>query len=176
MLTEVLRRRPALRLAPSITTRPPRPGEEGVGKYTFVDAERFEELVHHKAFLEFAAFAGHLYGTLLEPVDAALARGEDVVLEIEVQGARQVKHTRPDSVLIFLEPPSWAALETRLRDRATERPAALEKRLATARHELDAAAEFDHRVMNEDLETAVEEVLAIMSSVSPRKDEPSHDG
>ncbi|MCA1833318.1 MAG: guanylate kinase [Actinomycetota bacterium] len=163
LLGEVLRRRPQTRLAPSATTRPRRPGETD-SKYTFVDSERFEDLVHAKAFLEYAAYAGHLYGTLLAPVEKALAEGTDVVLEIEVQGARQVKNRVPDSVTIFIEPPSWEVLETRLRERATDPDHALEKRLATARHELDAAPEFEHRVINNDLDQAVEAVLRIMGS------------
>ena len=164
MLAEVLRRRPGTHLSPSITTRPPRPGEEGASKYTFVDPERFEELVHEKAFLEYAGYAGHLYGTPREPVERVLKEGTDVVLEIEVQGAKQVKHALPEAVTIFIQPPSWEVLEGRLRERATEPAAALERRLATARHEMAAAPEFEHRVINDDLEKAVDAVLRIMAS------------
>jgi guanylate kinase len=160
-LAEVLRRRPHTRLSPSITTRPRRPGEEA-SKYTFVDPERFEELVHAKAFLEYAAYAGHLYGTPRKAVETSLKEGTDVVLEIEVQGARQVKHFMPEAVTIFIEPPSWEVLEVRLRERATEGAGALGHRLETARHELDAAPEFAHRVINDDLPKAVSEVLRIM--------------
>jgi guanylate kinase len=159
----VLRRRSKTVCSVSVTTRPPRPGEEAEGKYRFVDAEAFEELVHAKAFLEYAGYAGHLYGTPVAPVEKALADGNDVILEIEVQGARQVKRGRPEAVTIFVEPPDWQTLERRLTERATEGPDALERRLATARHELEAAAEFDYQVVNEDLEEAVEQVLAIMA-------------
>ncbi len=147
-----------------MTTRPPRPGEETKGKYRFVDAETFDELVHKKAFLEYAGYAGHLYGTPVAHVDEALARGDDVILEIEVQGARQVEVARPDAVTIFVHPPDWATLEQRLRLRATEGPDVLARRLEIARHELEAADEFDYRVVNEDLDEAVEQVLAIMAS------------
>ena len=164
LLAEVLRRRPGTHLSPSITTRPPRPGEEGASKYTFVDPERFEELVHEKAFLEYAGYAGHLYGTPREPVERILKEGADVVLEIEVQGATQVKHTVPEAVTIFIAPPSWDVLEARLRQRATEPAAALERRLVTARHEMEAAPDFEHRIMNDDLGKAVEAVLRIMAS------------
>lgn len=135
-----------------------------MGKYRFVDAEEFESLVHAGALLEYAGYAGHLYGTPAAPVAEWLSEGNDVILEIEVEGARQVKHSRPETVTIFLNPPSWDDLEERLRGRATEGSEALERRLATARRELQAASEFDHQVVNDRLEKAVEEVLAIMGS------------
>jgi len=105
---------------------------------------------------------GALYGTPREEVERLLGEGRDVLLEIDVQGARQVKELVPGSVTIFLEPPSWEALERRLRDRGTEDEPTMRLRLETARHELENAGMFDHRVVNEDLERAVEQVDRIL--------------
>jgi guanylate kinase len=146
----------------SRTTREPRPGD-GAGKsYEYVSRDEFEALREAGKLLEFAEVHGALYGTPRDEVERLLAEGRDVLLEIDVQGAQQVKRLVPDAISIFVEPPSWDVLETRLRGRGTEGPEALRRRLETARQELADAPGFDHRVVNEDLGTAVEEVDRIL--------------
>jgi len=146
----------------SRTTRAPRPGD-GTGKsYVYVDRKEFERLRAGGGFLESAEVHGELYGTPRDEVDRILVDGRDVLLEIDVQGARQVKAHVPEAVSIFVEPPSWDELIARLERRGTEDEAGMRKRLETARHELEAAGGFDHRVVNDELETAVEEVNRIL--------------
>jgi guanylate kinase len=148
----------------SWTTRPPRPGD-GAGKsYEHVTRSEFEALRDDGRMLEWAEVHGQLYGTPREAVEQQLAEGLDVLLEIDVQGAKQVKAGIPGAVTIFLEPPSWEVLEERLRSRGTEDDAALARRLETARRELSDAGGFDHRVVNEDLAEAVDEVDRILMS------------
>lgn len=150
-----------IRLSISATTRPPRPGEtEGVD-YLFLDESTFLEWVAENRFLEWAEFSGHYYGTPRGPVEERLAAGSDVVLEIEAQGAMQVRTAVPDALLIFVEPPSVADLENRLRARGDTADVAA--RLETARGELELAARFDHRVVNDELHVAVAEVLSILA-------------
>ena len=157
-----MRRRPHLETVTSRTTRPPRPGD-GVGKaYEHVSPDDFERLRASGGLLESAVVHGELYGTPREPVERLLGEGRDVLLEIDLQGARQVKSQLPDAVTIFLEPPSWEALEDRLRARRTEDDERLRRRLETAKEELAAAGEFDHQVVNDQLERAVDQVNRIL--------------
>ena len=151
-------------LSVSATTRPPRPGERDGVDYHFVTAERFDELIATDALLEWAEYAGHRYGTPRVPVDAAVAAGRVVLLDIELQGALQVRDHDPDALLVFLLPPSFAELEHRLRSRGTESDAAVERRLARAREELAAAYRFDIEVVNDDLERCVDEVMAAVAA------------
>lgn len=126
--------------------------------------EDFEALRDAGRMLEWAEVHGELYGTPREDVERLLNEGRDVMLEIDVQGAKQVKAAIPDAVTMFLEPPSWEVLERRLSGRGTEEEAALRRRLETARRELADAGMFDHRVVNEDLTEAVEQVDRILMS------------
>jgi guanylate kinase len=144
----------------SVTTRAPRPGEIDGVHYHFVDDAEFEALVASDALLEWAPYAGAWYGTPRQPVAEARAAGHDVLLEIEVQGALQVRAAGPDAILIFLTPPSLEELERRLRDRGTEDDDAVAARLATAREELGAQVGFDHVVENDDLDVCVDAVVA----------------
>ena len=153
----------------SCTTRPPRKGDaasasKGKG-YIHLSREEFERQRASGAFLETAEVHGELYGTPREPLEALLEVGRTVALEIDMQGARQIKEAVPDAVTIFLEPPSWEILEARLRSRGTEDEARLRVRLATARRELGEAEEFDHRVVSEDPEGTAEEVDRILRRV-----------
>jgi guanylate kinase len=142
------RHHPAIWHSVSVTTRPQRPGEvEGVDRY-FVDDPAFDRLVAGGDLLEHATYAGYRYGTPRRPVEEKLAAGVPVLLEIELQGARQVRTAKPDALLVFLSPPSWEELERRLRGRGTEDPHAVRLRLERAREELAAAAEFDHVLVN----------------------------
>ncbi|MDQ1696545.1 MAG: guanylate kinase [Frankiaceae bacterium] len=149
----------------SVTTRPRRPGEvEGVDRY-FVDSETFAAMVRDGRLLEHAHYAGNWYGTPRQPVEERLAAGEPVLLEIEIQGARQVRALMPAALLVFLKPPSWEELERRLRGRGTEPPDVVQRRLDTARIELAAEDEFDEVVVNTSVADAAE---AIARFVDPR--------
>ena len=149
----------------SHTTRAPRPGERDGVEYHFVSSTEFRKLVAEGAFLEHAEYSGNLYGTSWAAIDAPLARGEDVLLEIETEGARQVRERRADAHLIFLLPPSLAALEARLRGRGTEAAEEVDRRLAIARREFATASLFDSFVVNEDAKRAVDDVLAIVAAL-----------
>ena len=146
----------------SVTTRPKRPGEvDGVDRY-FVDGPAFAHMVEADELLEHAQYAGHWYGTPRGPVEAKLAEGTPVLLEIEVQGARQVRRQMPDALLVFLAPPSWDELERRLRGRGTEPAEVIEARLATARIELAAEEEFDATIVNTSVAEAAEALVTLM--------------
>lgn len=149
----------------SWTTRQARPGERNGIDYVFVTPEAFEAKVQASGFLEHAAFVGNHYGTPIEPIEQALARGQDVVLEIEVEGAMQVKaRMGEEAILVFIMPPSLTELRRRLEGRATETPERIEKRLARARDEIMHAHAFRYVVVNDDLERAVQEMHAIQRS------------
>jgi guanylate kinase len=148
----------------SHTTRAPRPGERDGVEYHFVSAPEFRALVDADSFIEHAEYGGNLYGTSARQLDRRLAEGKDVLLEIEVQGAEQIKKRRADARLVFLLPPSRGELERRLRARGTDDPAVVEKRLALARRELAAVDLFEYAVVNEDLERAIADVREIMAA------------
>lgn len=147
----------------SVTTRPPRPGEVDGEHYHFVDRATFDRMVENGELLEHAQFAGNWYGTPRAPVERALAEGRPAVLEIELQGARQVRAAMPDAYLVMLMPPSWEELVARLTGRGTERREAVEARLAEAERELAAAGEFDARVVNADVREAAEQLLDLIN-------------
>jgi guanylate kinase len=160
-LVDALRARvPELELAVSATTRAPRPGEEPGVAYHFLSNAEFQERVDAGEFVEHAEYAGRRYGTLRAELDRHLAAGHPVVLEIELQGARQIRETLPEAVRIFIAPPDPAALRERLEGRGTDAPEAVEARLATAAAELQARGEFPHVVVNDDLATAIDELVA----------------
>ena len=155
---------PRIWLSVSATTRKPRPGEVDGVSYRFVTAEEFAGMVERGELLEYAEFAGHFYGTPLDPVMQRLAAGTPVLLEIELHGARQVHAAMPDALLVFLAPPSWDELVRRLVGRGTEREDVIERRLETAKVELAAQSEFDAVVVNDDLARATAEVAAILNN------------
>jgi guanylate kinase len=152
-----------LRLAVSATTRPPRPGEKEGVDYYFWTRERFERQREAGAFLESAEYAGNLYGTLKSEVDGYRARGVGVLLDIDVQGAEQVRRKCPENVSIFLCAPSWEVYEQRLRRRHTETEEAIARRLATARAELGRKGEYNHVVVNDELGAAVAGVRRLIA-------------
>jgi guanylate kinase len=161
----LLDRDPSLVYSVSAKTRVPRPDEVDGREYRFMSEEDFDRLLAEDAFLEHASMFGHRSGTLREPVDRARAEGHDVLLEIDVQGARQIRERVGDAVLVFITPPSREELERRLRSRGTEDPADLEERLRVAfEEELPQRSWFDHVVENDDLERAADQVLAIIES------------
>ena len=145
----------------SATTRQIRTNEVGGVDYHFVSDERFNEMIESKEFLEWADFAGAKYGTPKQPVNEALADGKNVILEIELNGARQVRKNSKDAILIFIEPPSWQELETRLINRGTESKQSTQARLDRAKEELSAASEFDHIVINHQVEESVAELVSL---------------
>ncbi|MBM9509736.1 guanylate kinase [Actinacidiphila acididurans] len=153
---------PEVWLSVSATTRRPRPGEQHGVQYFFVDDDEFDKLVANGELLEWAQFAGNRYGTPRRAVLDKLAAGEPVLLEIDLQGARQVRQTMPEARLVFLAPPSWEELVRRLTGRGTESPEVIEERLATARVELAAESEFDETLVNTSVEAVAHELLALM--------------
>lgn len=151
-------------LSVSATTRKPRPGEEDGVNYYFISRERFDEMVERGELLEHAEYVGNCYGTPEGPVNRRLEDGQDVILEIEVQGALIVKEKRPDAVLVFIVPPSFDILERRLRNRGTEAEEVVEKRLKKARAECAHMDDYDFIVVNDLLDDAVRDLSAIITA------------
>jgi guanylate kinase len=164
-LIRTLRERvPELELSISATTRRPRPGEEDGVDYHFLTDEEFERRVRDGEFVEHATYSGRRYGTLRSELERRLAAGHPVVLEIEVQGARQVRGTMPEALQIFIAPPSPEALHTRLVGRGTDDPEQVQARLRTAEAELEARDEFAEVVVNDRLDEAVDELTGIVQT------------
>lgn len=161
----VLERDPRLRLSISHTTRKPRSSEIDGVHYHFVGEEEFRELREAGGFLEHAEYGGNVYGTSWKSLEALLDVGHDAVLEIEVQGAAQIRERRPSACLIFLLPPSLEVLEDRLRGRGTDEEAVIQRRMALVDRELAAAKIFDYAVINDDLDQAVTDVLGLIAAV-----------
>ncbi len=145
----------------SHTTRTPRPGEADGQDYHFVSRETFEAMVHRGEFLEWAEYAGHLYGTARREVEGRLDQGIDVFLDIDVQGAQQVKTSIPEAVKIFIYPPSYPELKRRLMQRRQDPPEAIARRLKWALRELGVAGEFDYAIINDRLERAVDAMFGV---------------
>ena len=166
-LIRTLRERvPGLELSVSATTRAPRPGEEDGVDYHFLSAEDFERRLEAGEFIEHAEYAGNRYGTLRSEIDRARESGaRALVLEIEVQGARQVREALPGAVQVFIAPPSDEALRTRLVGRGADDPDQIERRLAVAGEELEARDEFKHVIVNDRLEDAVEELVSLVATM-----------
>ncbi len=163
LIKGLLERAPGLQLAVSATTRAPRESEVNGVDYHFLSEADFDRRAARGEFLEHAEYAGNRYGTLKSELERP---AEGVVLEIDVQGARQVRERVPEAVHVFIEPPSFEDLERRLASRASDRPDEIERRLAAARHELSAAAEFDHRLVNDDLDRALDELARLAATMS----------
>jgi guanylate kinase len=160
---DIRARYPQVWLSVSMTTRAPRPGEVDGLHYHFVSPERFDEMAERGELLEWAVVHGrNRYGTPRGPVEERLAAGEPALLEIDLQGARQVRESMPDARFVFLAPPSWDELVRRLVGRGTEDEEERERRLASARVELAAESEFDHVVVNDDVHRATDEIVRLM--------------
>lgn len=164
ILKKVLPERDNVFLSVSATTREPREGEKHGVHYYFLTREEFEEKIAQGEFLEHAEFSKNYYGTPKSPIDEHLGRGEDVVLEIEVQGAMQIREKRPDATMIFVAPPSFSELERRLRGRGTEDEETVQRRLNTAKNELMQIPKFDYLIINDDLDEAKAELRAILQA------------
>ena len=167
VVAEVRRRHPEVWVSVSVTTRRPRPGEVDGVDYHFVEDEAFDRLIASEGLLEWAEYAGNRYGTPVAPVRERLATGAPALLEIELQGARQVRARDADAQLVFLAPPSWADLVSRLAGRGSEPPEVQERRLALAQAELDAAGEFDVVVVNDDVRRAADELVGLLTAPPP---------
>jgi guanylate kinase len=166
LVQRLLAHHPQIWLSISATTRAPRAGEVEGEHYFFLSREAFERQVAEGGFLEWAEFAGNLYGTPRQPVEAQLAAGRPVLLEIELEGARQVRRSFAAGFQIFVEPPSFAELERRIRGRGTDSEEAIGRRLERARVELAAAPEFDAVLVNGDLDAALVELERLMGLAS----------
>jgi guanylate kinase len=164
LIRGLLERVPGLELSVSATTRPPRPGERDGVDYHFLSEEEFNRRVPAGEFVEHASYSGHQYGTLRSELERHLPEAPGVVLEIEVQGARQIRATMPDAVQVFIAPPSVEALRARLVGRGTDAPEDVEKRLATALEELEAEGEFHHVVVNDRLEEATDALAGVVQA------------
>ena len=162
VIKEALEELPETWLSVSATTRAPRPGEVNGREYFFVSHEEFDQMIQDGELLEWAQYAGNRYGTPKTPVHEKIADNIPVLLEIEVQGARQVRQSDPNAVLVFLAPPSWEALEARLVGRGTEEAEVIAARLELAKTELAAQSEFDHVVVNDDVIRAAEELVSYL--------------
>jgi guanylate kinase len=162
LIRGLLQRVPGLELSVSATTRSPRPGEQEGIDYHFLTPEEFEQRVKAGDFVEHATYSGNRYGTLRSELERRAAAAAGVVLEIEVQGARQVREAMPDAVTVFIAPPSREGLRTRLIGRGTDSPEQVEERMRTAEQELEARGEFAHEVVNDRLEEATDSLAGIV--------------
>ncbi|WP_321973364.1 guanylate kinase [Paratractidigestivibacter sp.] len=169
LVAELRQRVPSLGLTVSATTRTPRAGEKEGVSYYFLSEEEFERRVEVGEFLEWANVHGNRYGTLLSEVDRFFGEGRSVVLEIDVQGGLNIRRVRPDTVLVFIEPPSAEELERRLRGRGTEDEQTVRLRLSNAASELEAAADYDVRIVNDDLVRAVGELADLIDSYETKE-------
>lgn len=163
VLKGFLEKNPDFMLSISCTTRAPRKGEIDGVNYFFISKDEFQNCIDNDKFLEWAEFAGNRYGTKKKYIQQCLAEGKDIILEIDTQGALQVKRKMPEAVLIFICPPSIEALETRLRGRHTEDEATIQKRLQEVKTELERAENFDYKVVNDDLDKAIGDLEKIIS-------------
>ena len=159
---------PELGFSVSCITRPKRGSDREDGKYRFLSVGEFENMLAQDAFLEHNVFLGNYYGTPRRPVEEALAKGRDILIEIDVNGAAQLRETLPEAVGIFILPPSLAKLRKRLEERATDSPEQIAKRLHEARREIECAPLYDYVIVNDDLDTAVEDVCSVIRAAHLR--------
>ena len=164
LLQQVLAARPDMRFSISTITRPMRPGEVEGEKYHFISCEEFDRLVAADQMLEHATYCGNSYGTPRAPIETWLAEGRDVLVEVDVQGARQIKQKMPGTVMLFVMPPSLAVLRKRLTGRHTDSAEAVEVRLQAAAREIETAREYDYLIINDDLQQAVDDFCGIIAS------------
>ena len=164
VLKMLLEKRKNVYVSVSATTRPARLGEEDGVHYHFLDKGTFQDWIAQDAFLEHAEYVGNFYGTPKKFVDSAMDEGRDVILEIEVQGALQIAEKRPETILIFVAPPSWEELERRLTLRGTDSPEKIQKRLLRAKVECQTAAAYHYFVINDTVENAAQELDAILTA------------
>ena len=174
VLAQVLARRPDLYFSVSFTTRAPRQGEQDGVNYHFVTREEFQDRIGRGEFLEYAEYVGNYYGTSMTVIREKLERGINVILEIEIQGAAKVREKMPEAVSLFLVPPSFAELSRRLHARGTDSEETIRQRLETARREVREIVNYDYIVVNDTVDRAVEEFLAILIAEGCRKERRLH--
>lgn len=162
LLKMFLDKHPEFKLSVSCTTRKPRDGEAHGKNYFFVSKEEFEDLIKKDEFLEWAEFSGNMYGTQKAYVERKLSEGKNLILELDTTGALNVKAKMPEACLVFILPPSFEELETRLRGRHTESEEAIQKRLNSVKIELERSKEFDYKIVNDDLNKALVELENVM--------------
>lgn len=164
LVRELLQSHPELYLSISVTTRSPRPGEINAKQYYFVSREQFDMMIAQEELLEWAQFAGNCYGTPRKQVEEKIQQGKWVLLEIELDGARQIRTSFPEAMRIFILPPSMQELEQRLRCRAQDSEEAIARRLRRAEEEINAAGEFDFKIVNDNFETALKDIESALFS------------
>ncbi len=164
VMTELFKKMPELLFSISSITRAMRAGEREGEKYNFITRERFEDMLKNDCLLEHNEFVGNYYGTPREPVERAVANGQDMVIEVDVNGAAQIREKMPEAVSIFIMPPSFAELKRRLSGRGTESEELIQKRLASALGEIKRAAEYDYIVVNEDITAAADDIMSVILS------------
>lgn len=174
VIAQVLAKRPDVYFSVSFTTREPREGEKDGVNYHFVSREEFEARIAQGEFLEYAQYVDNYYGTSRRIIQEKLDQGIDVLLEIEVQGAAHVRENMPESVSLFIVPPSFEELSRRLHGRGTDSEEKIQERLATARKEIKEIVNYDYIVINDTVEQAVEEVLSILTAAGCRKEQRLH--
>ncbi len=175
IIAQVLEKRPELYLSVSCTTRAPRPGEVDGVNYYFISREEFQTRIERGEFLEYAEYVGNYYGTSMTVIREKLEKGVDVLLEIEVQGAAKVRERMPEAASVFIVPPSFEELAQRLRGRGTDSEEKIQKRLETARREAKEIKNYDYIVVNDTVDHAAQEVLAILTAQGCRTERRIHE-
>jgi len=164
ILQKVFERLPEIKFSISTITRAMRPGEVEGEKYNFVSREYFEDMIKNDLLLEYNNYVGNYYGTPKAPVDKAIAEGKEIIVEVDVNGARNIKKCREDAISVFILPPSYEELNRRLSARGTDAPEVIEKRMKAALDEIAEAVNYDYIVVNDDLNEAVEDFITIIRS------------
>ena len=164
VMTELFKKMPELLFSISSITRAMRAGEREGEKYNFITREKFEDMLKNDRLLEHNEFVGNYYGTPREPVERAVANGQDMVIEVDVNGAAQIREKMPEAVSIFIMPPSFAELKRRLSGRGTESEELIQKRLTSALGEIKRAAEYDYIVVNQDIAAAADDIMSVILS------------
>lgn len=170
VLAELFRNRPDLLFSISSVTRPMRSGEREGEKYNFISREKFEYMIDNDMLLEHNVFVNNYYGTPREPVERAIAEGKDIIIEVDVNGAAQIRQKLPEAVSIFIMPPSFHELKRRLRGRGTESEELIEKRLNSALGEIKRATEYDYIIVNDNITAAADDILSVILSSSFKTD------
>lgn len=170
ILSEMFKRTDKAGYAVSATTRAPREGEVNGVHYHFFSRDEFERMIAEKEVLEYTEYCGNYYGTLKKSVNDLLEAGKDAILKIEVEGAMNIKNMFPEACLVFILPPSWEVLEKRLRDRGTETEEKIVERTEQARSEVGFAKNYDYLIVNDDLNTAVDDLLAVLRAENLRRE------
>ncbi|MEE1239014.1 MAG: guanylate kinase [Acutalibacteraceae bacterium] len=170
ILAELFKKKPDVLFSISSITRPMRQGEKEGEKYNFISKEKFEYMIENDMLLEHNVFVGNYYGTPREPVENAVADGKDIIIEVDVNGAAQIREKLPEAVSIFIMPPSFEELKRRLKGRGTESEELIEKRLNSALGEIKRASEYDYIIINDNITAAADDILSVILSSSFKTD------